>query len=146
MPTGELSRGTLSSSTPDETWKLIWQGSFSGAVNKSKQNRNGFFRNLLQAQVEHEAIQTGIRNLANFQKFLTVLASRIGQEFQLNTVAAEASVAAQIAKQWLSVAESAGVISPLQAFPGKRSSSAQNFSLPTQALPPGYAKFRPPKL
>jgi len=84
--------------------------------------------------------------LANFQKFLTVLSSRIGQEFQLNTVAAEASVAAQIAKQWLSVAESAGVISPLQAFPGKRSSSAQNFSLPTQALPPGYAKFRPPKL
>lgn len=81
VPTGELSRGTLSSRTPDETWKLIWQGSFSSAANKSKQNRNGFFRNLLQAQVEHEAIQAGIRNLTSFQKFLTVLASRIGQEF-----------------------------------------------------------------
>ena len=114
MPTGELSRGTLSSRTPDETWKLIWQGSFSGAANKSKQNRNGFFRNLLQAQVEHEAIQAGIRNLTSFQKFLTVLASRIGQEFQLNAVAAEA-------KQWLSVAESAGVIYLLQAIPEKLS-------------------------
>lgn len=121
MPTGELSRGTLSSRTPDETWKLIWQGSFSGAANKSKQNRNGFFRNLLQAQVEHEAIQAGIRNLTSFQKFLTVLASRIGQEFQLNAVAAEAGVAAQTAKQWLSVAESAGVIYLLQAIPEKLS-------------------------
>lgn len=34
VPTGELSRGALSSRTPDEIWKLIWQGSFSGAANK----------------------------------------------------------------------------------------------------------------
>lgn len=124
-------------------------GSFSGAANKSKQNRNGFFRNLLQAQVEHEAIQAGIRNLTSFQKFLTVLASRIGQEFQLNAVAAEAGVAAQTAKQWLSVAESASVIYLLQAIPEKLSQTVvkrPKLFLPTQALPPGCAKFRRPKL
>lgn len=78
-----------------------------------------------------------------------MLASRIGQEFQLNAVAAEAGVAAQTAKQWLSVAESAGVIYLLQVIPEKLSQTVvkrPKLFLPTQPLPPGYAKFRPPKL
>lgn len=61
-------------------------------------------------------ILTGIRNLSDFRKFLIVLASRIGQEFQLNAVAAEVGVATQAAKQWLSIAESSGIIYLLPPF------------------------------
>ena len=85
-------------------------------VEDTPKNRNIFFQSLLQTYIERDVILTGIRNLSDFRKFLTVLASRIGQEFQLNAVAAEVGVATQTAKQWLSIAESSGIIYLLPPF------------------------------
>ena len=103
IPTGELSRGSLSPKTPEETWRIIWQGCWPEVAEDTPKNRNIFFQSLLQTYIERDVILTGIRNLSDFRKFLTVLASRIGQEFQLNAVAAEVGVATQTAKQWLSI-------------------------------------------
>ena len=116
IPTGELSRGSLSPKTPEETWRIIWQGCWPEVAEDTPKNRNIFFQSLLQTYIERDVILTGIRNLSDFRKFLTVLASRIGQEFQLNAVAAEVGVATQTAKQWLSIAESSGIIYLLPPF------------------------------
>ena len=116
MPKGDLPHGGLSSRTPEETWRIIWQGSWPEVAKDSPKNRNIFFQSLLQTYIERDVILTGIRNLSDFRKFLTVLASRIGQEFQLNAVAAEVGVATQTAKQWLSIAESSGIIYLLPPF------------------------------
>ena len=106
IPTGELSRGSLSPKTPEETWRIIWQGCWPEVAEDTPKNRNIFFQSLLQTYIERDVILTGI----------TVLASRIGQEFQLNAVAAEVGVATQTAKQWLSIAESSGIIYLLPPF------------------------------
>lgn len=116
MPKGDLPHGGLSSRTPEETWRIIWQGSWPEVAKDSPKNRNIFFQSLLQTYIERDVILTGIRNLSGFRKFLTVLASRIGQEFQLNAVAAEVGIATQTAKQWLSVAKSSGLIYLLPPF------------------------------
>ena len=81
IPTGELSRGSLSPKTPEETWRIIWQGCWPEVAEDTPKNRNIFFQSLLQTYIERDVILTGIRNLSDFRKFLTVLASRIGQEF-----------------------------------------------------------------
>lgn len=116
LPTAELCRGTLSPKTSEETWQIIWQGCWPEVAKDTPKNRNIFFQSLLQTYIERDVILTGIRNLSDYRKFLTVLASRIGQEFQLNAIAAEVGVATQTAKQWLSIAESSGIIYLLPPF------------------------------
>lgn len=116
LPAGDLKRGSLTAQTPKETWRTIWQGSWPEVIDDTPKNRNVFFQSLLQTYIERDVIQTGIRNLKDYRKFLTILASRIGQEFQLNAVAAEVGVAVQTAKQWLSVAESSGLVYLLPPF------------------------------
>lgn len=116
LPADALKRGALAPQTPEETWRTIWQGGCPEVIDASPKKRNLFFRSLLRTHIERDAVRTGIRNLAGYQKFLTVLASRIGQEFQLNAVAAEGGVAVQTVKQWLSVVESSGIIYWLPPF------------------------------
>lgn len=116
LPTGTLNRGTLTPQTSEETWQTIWQGCWPEVINDTPKNRNTFFNSLLQTYIERDVILTGVRNLSDYRKFLTILASRIGQEFQLNAVAAEVGIAMQTAKQWLSVAESSGLIYLLPPF------------------------------
>lgn len=116
LPAGDLKRGSLTAQTPKETWRTIWQGGWPEVIGAAPKKRNDFFQTLLQTHIERDAVRTGIRNWAGYQKLLTVLASRIGREFQLNAVAAEVGVAVQTVKQWLSVAESSEIIYWLPPF------------------------------
>ena len=116
LPAGDLKRGSLTAQTPKEIWRTIWQGSWPEVIRATPKKRNLFFQGLLQAHIDRDVVRSGIRNLPGYQKFLTILASRIGRELQLNAVAAEAGVAVQTVKQWLSVAESSGIIYLLPPF------------------------------
>lgn len=116
LPPGNLDRGALTPQTLEETWRIIWQGSWPEVIRATPKKRNLFFQGLLQAHIDRDVVRSGIRNLPGYQKFLTILASRIGRELQLNAVAAEAGVAVQTVKQWLSVAESSGIIYLLPPF------------------------------
>lgn len=106
LPAGDLKRGALVPQTPKETWRAIWQGGCPEVIDATSKKRNVFFQSLLWTHIERDVVRTGIRNLPGYQRFLMILASRIGREFQLNAVAAEVGVAVQTVKQWLSVAES----------------------------------------
>ena len=116
LPAGNLDRGSLTPQTPEDTWRIIWQGSWSEVIDSTPQNRNVFYQSLLREHIERDVVRTGIRNLPGYQRFLMILASRIGREFQLNAVAAEVGVAVQTVKQWLSVAESSDIIYLLPPF------------------------------
>lgn len=82
LPAGDIKRGALTPQTPEETWRIIWQGSWPEVIDATPKKRNAFFQNLLRAHIDRDIVRTGIRNLAGYQKFLTILASRIGREFQ----------------------------------------------------------------
>ena len=116
LPAGNLDRGSLTPQTPEDTWRIIWQGSWPEVIDSTPQNRNVFYQSLLREHIERDVVRTGIRNLPGYQRFLMILASRIGREFQLNAVAAEVGVAVQTVKQWLSVAESSDIIYFLPPF------------------------------
>ena len=99
-----------------DVWNIIHRGSMPELVCNPDYEWGLFYGAYVNTYIERDVIQTGIRNLKDYRKFLTILASRIGQEFQLNAVAAEVGVAVQTAKQWLSVAESSGLVYLLPPF------------------------------
>ncbi len=117
VPPSELKRGTLNPLEVSEIWKCIWQGSWPQLIDMDEQERHWFYNGILQTYIERDVRQTsGVEKLDEFQRFLRILASRTGQEFMVGKIAAEAGVAVQTAKEWLSVAESSGVIFLLPPF------------------------------
>lgn len=119
LPKAELTHGTLAARSVNETWETIWQGAWQGISYDSPEGRDTFFNDLVRNRMAGDLIHAGIRHLEKFFSFLTVLASHVGQEFQLNAVAAESDISMPTAKLWLSVARSCGVIYLLEPFPEK---------------------------
>ena len=116
LPSNSIKERTLKGMTDDALWHRIWQGAWPDVADDTPENRDNFYNGLLQTYLERDVIQTGINKLRDFQRFLTILATRIGQEFQITKVAAEVGVAVATAREWLSIAESSGVIYLLPPF------------------------------
>lgn len=116
LPSADWSAGTLDKMNDEEIWQIIWQGSWPEVINDTPDNRDLFFNGLLQTYLERDVIQSGVSKLRDFQRFLAILASRIGQEFQITKAASDVGVAVSTAKDWLSKAESSGVIYLLRPF------------------------------
>ena len=116
-PKGEFHRGTLEAQDNETLWKIIWQGSWPELIEMNADERHWFFTGFLHSYLERDVREAGnIGKLAEFHKFLGILASRIGQEFQIGKVACEAGISAPTAKEWLSVAEASGIIWLLPPF------------------------------
>ncbi len=117
LPSDTLDRGALEPLSADETWKIIWQGSWPEQISMDADERNWFFNGLMHSYLERDVHQTaGVAKLDEFRKFLGILATRIGQEFQIGKVASEAGIAVQTARDWLSTAEASGIIYLLPPF------------------------------
>ncbi len=117
LPSDTLDRGALEPLSADETWKIIWQGSWPELISMDADERNWFFNGLMHSYLERDVHQTaGVAKLDEFRKFLGILATRIGQEFQIGKVASEAGIAVQTARDWLSTAEASGIIYLLPPF------------------------------
>ena len=116
MPTGELTRGSLDPLTAEELWKIIWQGSWPEVVHDEPDQRDAFFDSLLRTYIEKDILATGVRRVEDFERFLSVLASRIGQEFAIGEIQKAVGVAAETARDWLNVAVATGVVYLLPPF------------------------------
>ena len=116
LPSNSIKERTLKGMTDDALWHRIWQGAWPDVADDTPENRDNFYNGLLQTYLERYVIQTGINKLRDFQRFLAILATRIGQEFQITKVAAEVGVAVATAREWLSIAESSGIIYLLPPF------------------------------
>ncbi|MCD8340136.1 MAG: DUF4143 domain-containing protein, partial [Burkholderiales bacterium] len=112
-------KGSLNSQTIAGTWNQIWEGSWGGIHFTTLRGRDKFFNNLLNEYIERDIVPTGIRHLDTFKQFLKTLASKIGQELQVNAIASAAGISTATVKEWLSLVEDTGLIYLLPAFPNK---------------------------
>lgn len=116
LPTGSLERGPLNPVTQDELWRIIWQGAWPEVVQSDAKGRDGFFERFLQILLDRDVFAAGVRRLPEFAKFLSILAGRIGREFVVGEVQAEAGIARETARDWLDIAVATGVVYLLPAF------------------------------
>lgn len=116
LPTGELTRGTLNPMDQDAVWQTIWRGSWPDLIHYPLDRRSDFFDSLVRTYLEKDVLATGVRNISSFEKFLAVLASRIGQEFAIGEVQKETGIAAETARDWLNLAVTTGVVYLLPPF------------------------------
>ncbi len=75
------------------------------------------YRHYLQTYIERDVRQLiHLKDLATFQKFITICASRIGQLVNYDNIANEIGVSNHTVKHWLSVLEASWVIFRLQPY------------------------------
>lgn len=85
---------------------------------------NVYYKNYLQTYLERDVRQiANIRNAAAFNRFLVLLAGRVGQLLNLNTLAGEVGVSHTTLAEWLNVLEASFIVfrlPPYYANIGKR--------------------------
>ncbi len=76
-----------------------------------------WFRAYVSTYIERDVRQVlGVRDLATFERFILMCASRSGQLLNLQSLAADCGISANTARQWLSVLESSYIVRLLQPW------------------------------
>ena len=95
---------------------LIVRGCFPRLHEEGLEPRR-FFNGYLQTYVERDVrALTHLRDLTQFQKFLTLLAGRVGQIVNLTSLSNDVGVSATTIKNWLSVLKASYVVFVLPPF------------------------------
>lgn len=99
-----------------DPFDLIARGCFP-RLHEEKLEPRRFFNGYVQTYVERDVralIQ--LQNLAQFQKFMVLLAGRVGQLVNLSSLANDAGVSSTTIRNWLSVLEASFVVFELPPF------------------------------
>lgn len=104
--------------------KYLFQGGFP-RVYKEGLNPTQAYRDYVKTYIERDVRNLlNIKDLVQFQKFLRLCASRIGQILNINNLCNEVGISNHTAKSWLSILEASYLIIKLQPYYenfGKRS-------------------------
>lgn len=96
--------------------KFLYTG-FLPRIYDQQQQAGIAYRNYLQTYIERDVRQLlNLKNLASFEKFLRLLAGRIGQLINFNSLANDTGVSATTIAHWLSVLEASFIIFRLSPF------------------------------
>ena len=96
--------------------EFLYQG-FYPRVYKDKLNPTRAYSNYYQTYVERDVRQLiNIKDMALFEKFLKLLAGRVGQVVNLNSLSNDVGVSSTSLKQWLSVLEASFIIIKLEPY------------------------------
>lgn len=101
---------------PPQPFELVVRG-FYPRVHQESLDPRRFFNAYLQTYVERDVralIQ--LRDLSVFQKFLTLLAGRVGQLVNATALANDVGVSAQTIRNWLSVLKASYIVFELQPY------------------------------
>ncbi len=102
--------------TTRTSFDLIVSGCFPRLHNESLQPRR-FFNSYLQTYVERDVrMLIQLRDLSQFQQFLTLLAGRVGQIVNLASLSNDVGVSATTIRNWLSVLKASYVVFELPPF------------------------------
>ena len=83
----------------------------------SRTAANVYYKNYLQTYLERDVRQlANIKNAAAFNRFLTLLAGRVGQLVNLNMLSGEVGVSHTTLSEWLNVLEASFIIFRLQPY------------------------------
>ena len=105
---------TKGSASIDQT---IVKGFMPELYLENAREANIYYSDYLNTYVEKDLRQMiAIKNLNTFLRFLTLLAGRIGQVVNLNSMAGEIGISSTTLKEWLSVLEDSYIIFRLQAY------------------------------
>jgi len=99
--------------TADE---LIWKG-FMPSLHDEAVDPTAYYRNYFQTYVEKDVRQLlQIRNLNAFERFMTLLAGRVGQVVNLSGLSGETGVSDTTLGEWLSILESSFIVFRLHPY------------------------------
>lgn len=83
----------------------------------SRMEANVYYKNYLQTYLERDVRQlTNIKSVSAFNRFLTLLAGRVGQLVNLNTLSGEVGVSHTTLSEWLNVLEASFIVFRLQPY------------------------------
>jgi predicted AAA+ superfamily ATPase len=98
------------------TDELIWKG-FMPSLYDEKLDPTEYYRNYFQTYVEKDVRQLlHIRNLNAFERFMTLLAGRVGQVVNLSSLSGETGVSSTTLGEWLSILESSFIVFRLHPY------------------------------
>jgi len=96
------------------TDELILRG-FMPELHDEEKNATSYYRNYFRTYVERDLRQLAqIRNLAAFERFMILLAGRVGQIVNLSGLSGETGVSSTTLAEWLSVLEASFLVFRLQ--------------------------------
>jgi len=97
-------------------WDMLWKGGFP-ELWASKLDADDFYEDYFQTYIERDLRQLlNVANLANFRRFLSLLALRVGQLVNYTEISKEVGVSLNTIKSWVATLEISGVISLLPPY------------------------------
>lgn len=105
-----------SSISYDEIWDIIHKGSMP-ALYQKESDFDMFYSSYVSTYIERDVRNlTQVGDTLSFLKFMTALASRIGQLLNLNSVANEVGISLPTAQRWLSILVSSNIVYLLEPY------------------------------
>ncbi len=96
--------------------KLIFDGFFP-RIYKDKINPTRAYANYFRTYVERDIRQLiNLKNVAQFEKFMKLLAGRVGQVLNLNSLANDVGTSNTTLKEWISILEASFIIFRLEPY------------------------------
>lgn len=100
----------------DEIWDIIHKGSMP-ALYQKESDFDMFYSGYVSTYIERDVRNlTQVGDTLSFLKFMTALASRIGQLLNLNSVANEVGISLPTAQRWLSILVSLNIVYLLEPY------------------------------
>lgn len=100
----------------DEIWDIIHKGTMP-ALYQEESDCEMFYSMYVNTYIERDVRNlTQVGDTLTFLKFMTALASRIGQLLNLNSVATEVGITVPTAQRWLSILVSSNIIYLLEPY------------------------------
>lgn len=97
-------------------WDLVVRGSYP-RVHEDALDARRFYASYVQTYVERDVrALVQLRDLTLFQKFLVLLAGRVGQVVNLSSLGNDAGVTTPTLRQWLSVLQASFLVLPLTPY------------------------------
>ena len=112
-----LSIHELSQSGLTFTRESFLLNGFLPRIYKDKLDPTRTYRNYFQTYVERDLRQiSNVRNLNDFEKFIYLLAGRIGQLINLQSISNDLGVTSKTVKEWISILEASSIIYLLKPY------------------------------
>ena len=100
----------------DEIWSIIHKGTMP-ALYQKESDFEMFYSMYVNTYIERDVRNlTQVGDTLTFLKFMTALASRIGQLLNLNSVATEVGITVPTAQRWLSILVSSNIVYLLEPY------------------------------
>jgi predicted AAA+ superfamily ATPase len=116
LPSFEL-RKKPSALSLDETYKLIWQGSYPRLLRESKMKWEVFYDSYISTYLEKDVkMLINVAQEHNFLKFLKVIAARTGQLLNYSDISNDIGISVNTTKAWTSILETSGLIFLLKPY------------------------------